>query len=179
LEVLDLRFFRRGLLVFEHSWIPQSEWQQTCDSRRVKLNCLPHETLIGLAFNKEKQLVQITKNSLYTASIFYITLLEGPLEPSFILNTQSCMSVQLISTGIENSSTSSEFELLDLHVRKEGIGERGLLLEALICDFKNRYDKFSIHGNFNHISDSGKISIECFTRFGFKLNNNELIYTSS
>lgn len=173
-----MRLFLKKRVISERFWVPQPDWQQTCTKRNVQIIVRPYETLIGLAYNKGNQLVQITKNSLSTAFIFYVTLLEQDSFSSIILNKQSSMSIKHIRTEIKDTHSSSEFELLDLYVRKEGIGERGMLLEALIYDLRNQYDNFNVHGNFEHISYSGKISLECFTQYGFKLINDQLIYSA-
>lgn len=175
-EVKKLRLFLKKRVVSEHSWIPRSDWQRTCSRRNVKMHIRPYETFIGLAYNKEGQLVQITKNSLASASIFYVMLLEEKTIHSNILNQQSSLSVKQVPLESKNVASVSEFELLELHVRKEGIGERGLLLEALIDDLQRHYDDFSIRGSYDHISHSGLISLECFSRYGFKLENGQLIY---
>lgn len=178
-EVKKLRLFLKKHVVSERSWIPQSDWQRTCARRNVKMQIHPYETFVGLAYNKEGQLVQITKNSLASASIFYVTLLEEQTKHSSILNQQSSLSFQHVSLKSKKDASVSEFELLDLYVRKEGIGERGLLLEALINDLQIHYDDFSIKGSYNHISHSGSISLECFSRYGFKLENGQLIYENT
>lgn len=172
-----MKIFSKKSSISNIFWIPQSDWEQICSRLNVKIKASPHEIFIGLAYNKEKQLVQVTKNALSSSLIFYVTLLEEQSLPSIILNEQSSMSVKQVRKRIKDSSNSAEFELLDLHVRKEGIGERGLLLESLIYDLQNRYEDFVIRGSFNHISHSGKISLECFTRYGFTLNGDQLIYT--
>jgi len=175
-EVKKLRLFLKKRVVSERSWIPRSDWQRTCSRRNVKMQIRPYETFIGLAYNKEGQLVQITKNSLASAFIFYVTLLEEQNIHSNILNQQSSLSVQQVFLETKNDAIVSEFELLELHVREEGIGERGLLLEALIDDLQIHYNDFSISGSYDHISYSGLISLECFSRYGFKLENGQLIY---
>ncbi len=171
-----MRLFLKKRAISERYWIPQSEWQRTCARRNVKMQTRPYETFVGLAYNKEEQLVQITKNTLASASIFYVTLLEEQSIHPNILNQQSSLSVQQVHPESKHIDSVSEFKLLDLYVRKEGVGERGLLLEALIDDLQCQYNKFSIHGSYNHISHSGLISLECFSRYGFKLENGQLIY---
>ncbi|AFS70403.1 hypothetical protein [Exiguobacterium antarcticum] len=159
----------------ELEWIPEQEWQKVCTQRMIDIPHHPNEQLVGLAYNNQQQVVQVTRNIQAALSGYYVTLLENRQTNKTILSKRSHMTIQHLSTRLFGSVELAEFSLLDIHVREEGLGERGLLLEALIHDIQNKYTHYLVSGDFTDISYGGRVAAECFTRYGFTIDQDRLI----
>jgi len=70
------------------------------------------------------------------------------------------------------------FSLIEINVREEGLGERGLLLEALIQDIVKKFKSFVIRGDYATITLQGRVSEMCFTKYGFQLKDSYLTLSS-
>ena len=157
------------------SWIPEQEWQTVCTKRSIHIQQHPNEQLVGLAYNNQQQVVQVTRNIRVPLFSYYVTLLENRHTHKSVLSKRSHMTIQHLSTRQFGSNEFAEFSLLDIHVREEGLGERGLLLESLIHDIKHKYTHYLVSGDFTAISYGGRVSAECFTRYGFTIEQDRLI----
>ncbi|ASI35264.1 MULTISPECIES: hypothetical protein [unclassified Exiguobacterium] len=156
-------------------WIPENEWPDVCRSRSLTIQDHPQESLIGLAYNNENQVVQVTRNVHKLDFIYYVTLLENPQTTKSLISSRSHMTIEYTKTYHCNHKEVATFTLLDVHVRKEGLGERNLLLEALINDVQKRHLYYRISGDFEIVTHHGQVSTDCFTRYGFQLHQNALI----
>ncbi|ACB60827.1 hypothetical protein Exig_1355 [Exiguobacterium sibiricum 255-15] len=169
-----MKFFRTTRTP-ELSWIPEQEWQTVCAKRSIHIQQHPNEQLVGLAYNNQQQIVQVTRNIHVPLFSYYVTLLENRHTHKTVLSKRSHMTIQHLSSRLYGSSEFAEFSLLDIHVREEGLGERGLLLESLIHDIQHQYTHYRVSGDFTAISYDGRVSAECFTRYGFTIEQDRLI----
>lgn len=169
-----MKFFRSPRTP-ELSWIPEPNWQTVCTERSIDIQQHPNEQIVGLAYNNQQQVVQVTRNIHAPLFSYYVTLLENRRTNKTVLSKRSHMTIQHLSTRLHGSSKFAEFSLLDIHVREEGLGERGLLLESLIHDIQHKYTHYRVSGDFIAISYGGRVSAECFTRYGFTIEQDRLI----
>lgn len=169
-----MKFFKSPR-VLELKWIPKQDWQTVCTKRMIDIPHHPNEQIVGLAYNNQQQVVQVTRNIQAPLFGYYVTLLENRQAKKTVLSKRSHMTIQHLSTRLFGSVELVEFSLLDIHVREEGLGERGLLLEALIQDIEQKYTHYRVSGDFTTISYGGRVSAECFTRYGFTIDQDRLI----
>lgn len=167
--------FTRTPRTFELKWIPETDWRDVCTRRTLIIRNHPQESLIGLAYNNENQVVQVTRNSHKSHALYYVTLLENQQANRSLLSTRSHMTVEYVNTRLYEQIEVAEYNLLDVHVRQEGLGERGLLLEAFIQDVQNKHRHYRVSGNFEIVTHHGLVSKDCFTRYGFKLHQHALV----
>lgn len=167
--------FTRTPRIFDLKWIPASEWFEVCKRQQLIIQNHPLETLVGLAYNNQNQVVQVTRNVHMSHFIYYVTLLETHDTRQSLLSTRSHMTIQYMTTQLHGSIEVAEFSLLDIHVRTEGLGERGLLLEAFINDIQKVHSHYRVSGDVETITHQGRVSQACFTTYGFQFNQRALV----
>ncbi|WP_214851602.1 hypothetical protein [Exiguobacterium sp. s193] len=167
--------FTRTPRMFELKWIPESDWSEVCQRQQVTIQNHPLETLVGLAYNNQNQIVQVTRNVHMSHFIYYVTLLETHDARQSLLSTRSHMTIQYMATQLHGSIEVAAFSLVDIHVRTEGLGERGLLLEAFINDIQQVHPYYRVSGDVETITHQGQVSQACFTTYGFQLHQRALV----
>ncbi len=133
----------------------------------------PQEQIVGLAYNNRRQIVEITRNLRLPSLSYYVTILEPPNSRSLV-SKRSYLTVLYEGTNQARNTEYGKFSLIEINVREEGLGERGLLLEALIQDIEKKFKSYVILGDYATITLQGRVSDQCFTKYGFQLTDSYL-----
>lgn len=168
-----MKFFKALAKTEEAVWIPEAEWQTVCEQEGLTVPHHPQEQIVGLAYNNQRQVVEVTRNMRPPALSYYVTILEPPNSRSLI-SKRSFLTVLHERTERTSLIEYGTFCLLEINVREEGLGERGLLLESLIHDIEKKYTHYAIRGDYATITLQGRVSDQCFTKYGFQLTDSYL-----
>ena len=171
----NVKFFKTLAKTEEAVWIPEAEWHTVCEQEGLTVPSHPQEQIVGLAYNNQRQVVEVTRNLRPPALSYYVTILEQP-------NNRSLISRRSFLTVLHERTSTLEFgtfSLLEINVREEGLGERGLMLEALIQDIEKKYTHYAIRGDYATITLQGRVSQSCFTKYGFQLKDSYLTLTNT
>ncbi len=172
-----MKFFKALAKTEEAVWIPEAEWQTVCEQEGLTMPSHPQEQIVGLAYNKQRQIVEVSRNLRPPALSYYVTILEPPNNRSLI-SKRSFLTVLHERTERTSNIEFGTFRLLEINVREEGLGERGLLLESLIHDIEKKYTAYVIRGDYATITLQGRVSETCFTKYGFQLTDSYLILSN-
>lgn len=172
-----MKFFKALAKTEEAVWIPEAEWQTVCKQEGLTVPNHPQEQIVGLAYNNQHQIVEVTRNLRLPSLSYYVTILEPPNSRSLV-SKRSYLTVLYEGTKQTENTEYGTFSLIEINVREEGLGERGLLLEALIQDIVKKFKSFVIRGDYATITLQGRVSEKCFTKYGFQLKDSYLTLSS-